>query len=335
MADPEALADVLRYHIFEGYYPPGSLSDMFNAPDSTLKNMMGADLKISNSDTRYTRVDGVNVGDIQYYTTANGTRVRPVPTLLQPPPQVCSEEPAQANASLRPLTDSIVGMWLFDEGEGDTVADASGHSRHGSFVNSAWDEGKFGAAAKISPGVNYIEVETTDEALSPAREMTVTAWVYLEALPDVTERFPNRRILEAATYDPDEFYYGGGDDHYGLHFQRGSFIFRPGPNSDPDRVGIDQSEAVEPGGWQHVAGVYSGDHIRLYINGELRSEVEANCRALVQPTNNRLFIGTKAPEAPDGDWWDGLIDEVAIFDVALTEEEVGIIMQGLEAMPAD
>lgn len=313
MADPEALADLVRNHIAEGYFP-----DLPNPAT----NMRGVELA------------GVQWQD--FYLSTNGSHLSPISTVLLPPDEACRKaQVVPVNLSPRSLKNHIASMWLFDEGKGDTAGDASGHSHHGTFVNAAWAKGKFGSAAQFNPGENYVEVEATDESLSPTEEMTITAWVYLEALPDLEEQFPNRRILEAATYDPAEFEFGGADNHYGLHFEWGSFLFRPGQNAFPDRVVVDQNGAIEPGRWQHVAGVYSGDHIKLYVNGELRSETEANCMALTQPPDNRLFIGTKSPQAPDGDWWDGLIDEVAIFDVALTEEEISTVMQGLGAMSAD
>lgn len=317
MADPEALADLLRNHIIGGYFP-----DLPDPPTS----MTGIVL------------DRNSIPFIDLFLLLdNGTHLSAISSLLLPPDEACRAEQAAPPNIIPPrfLTNHTVSMWLFDEGEGNTAGDASGHDHHGTFVNASWAEGKFGSAAQIIPGENYVEVETTDDALSPAKEMTVTAWVYLTALPDPEEEFPNRRILEAASYDPKTFEYGGGDNHYGLHFEWGRFIFRPGPNAQPGSIGIDQSEAIEPGKWQHVAGVYSGAFVRLYINGELRAEVKSNCEALVQPKNNRLFIGTKAPEAPDGDYWDGLLDEVAIFDVALTEEEIGSVMQGLGGLQAE
>lgn len=87
IGDPEALANLLRYHIVEGYYPPGSLSgEEYGRIDRTLTNMMGAELTLSNVGTWFTRISGVPaysfVGDIQFYTVANGTRIRPIPVVI-------------------------------------------------------------------------------------------------------------------------------------------------------------------------------------------------------------------------------------------------------------
>ncbi|MDQ3399102.1 MAG: fasciclin domain-containing protein, partial [Deinococcota bacterium] len=103
MADPEALADLLRNHIVEGYYPTGNLSGEvygYGPIDRTLTNMLGAELKLSNVGSWGTRVNGAQTGDLQYYTVADGTRVRPIPTVLEPTSEACDEaQPAQASSN--------------------------------------------------------------------------------------------------------------------------------------------------------------------------------------------------------------------------------------------
>ena len=43
--------------------------------------------------------------------------------------------------------EGAVAIWLFDEGRGDKVSDASGNGNDGEFVNNPeWVEGKFGDA---------------------------------------------------------------------------------------------------------------------------------------------------------------------------------------------
>lgn len=50
------------------------------------------------------------------------------------------------------------------------------------------------------------------------------------------------------------------------------------------------------------------------------------------PQDVGLYIGTKAPGVPIGDWWDGLLDEIAVFDKALTQEEIELVMHGLSVL---
>jgi uncharacterized surface protein with fasciclin (FAS1) repeats len=75
LADPKALADVLRAHIVEGYYPSGTLitgrfADRF---ERTVSNMLGAKLALSSSDGLY--INGDRVGGEDTVMVANGTRI--------------------------------------------------------------------------------------------------------------------------------------------------------------------------------------------------------------------------------------------------------------------
>ncbi|MDQ3399179.1 MAG: fasciclin domain-containing protein [Deinococcota bacterium] len=87
MADPEALADWLRYHITEGYYPPGSLSGTsYGTVDRTLTNMMGADLKLLRNGDTFT-INGITLNSFGRYQVPNGSFVLPMSTVLLPPEQ--------------------------------------------------------------------------------------------------------------------------------------------------------------------------------------------------------------------------------------------------------
>lgn len=81
MADPKALADFVRYHIVQGYYPPGSLSGtMMGVADSTVTNLQGADLKLSGDLT----INGINLPGLPSLNLVNGTRIIPVTKVLAP-----------------------------------------------------------------------------------------------------------------------------------------------------------------------------------------------------------------------------------------------------------
>jgi hypothetical protein len=85
IAAPETLADWLRYHIIEGYHPPGSLSgELYGTVDRTLTNMMGVNLRLFTfGDTFY--INSIAQGGLQRYQVANGKFVRPITTVLLPP----------------------------------------------------------------------------------------------------------------------------------------------------------------------------------------------------------------------------------------------------------
>ena len=81
MADPRALGDFLRYHIVQGYYPPGSLSGtIMGVADSTVTNLLGTDLKLAGDLT----VNGINMPGQPGINVADGTRIIPVTKVLAP-----------------------------------------------------------------------------------------------------------------------------------------------------------------------------------------------------------------------------------------------------------
>jgi len=234
--------------------------------------------------------------------------------------------------------DHLVAAWLFDEGLGAKVSDSSGLGHDGVFHNPKWARGKIGFAADIVPGqASYIEVESTP-ALSPTDEMTITAWIYLNRLPGSNEiclswpadgcQLFNSRIVQAGTYDPERHQWGIEDNHYRFLLEYGSFIFQAGPGAEPDQIKLPMDDVVTAGQWMHIAGVYTGTSVDLYVDGELLAS-EPSSGKLVQPENNRLFIGTKSPQAPGDDAWNGRLDEVAIFNKALNADEIKLVMEGL------
>ena len=84
MANPDALADFLRYHIVKGYYPYGGLSGAFlGQPDITVTNMDGKNLKI-NGDIC---INELCMPFLPSITVTNGTRITPVSKLLMQPLQ--------------------------------------------------------------------------------------------------------------------------------------------------------------------------------------------------------------------------------------------------------
>jgi hypothetical protein len=79
--------------------------------------------------------------------------------------------------------------------------------------------------------------------------------------------------------------------------------------------------------WHHVAFVADGNELRLYRNG--RQVASKPYHTLHRdPRIKALAIGTKlnlagdAPEERDFNMWDGRLDELAVFNHALTAEQV-------------
>src|ERR1039458_3273903 len=89
-----------------------------------------------------------------------------------------------------------------------------------------------------------------------------------------------------------------------------------------------QSKALPPGQWQHVALTWTnGDAPKLYLNGQLDQPLSGFVAESGVLTNCPQFIvGKGAWDSPPS--WNGAIDDVRIFAVALSAGEILALADG-------
>ncbi|MHC4088351.1 MAG: LamG domain-containing protein, partial [Planctomycetota bacterium] len=106
-----------------------------------------------------------------------------------------------------------------------------------------------------------------------------------------------------------------------------------GPVGWPGRQQLESSSNVQTNDWQHLAMTWSsGKQLKLYINGLLDTPTY-NEPALtgVLTGYKKVIIGRGGKYAPPAGGWDGLIDDVRIYDRALSKEQINTQMIGLMA----
>jgi len=79
------------------------------------------------------------------------------------------------------------------------------------------------------------------------------------------------------------------------------------------------------GEWYHFAGTFDGKTLRVYINGELEGEKEIG--QPIAPSDLELWIGADDYGRPT-DFFPGVIDEVRIYNRALSADEIKEAMKG-------
>ena len=201
-----------------------------------------------------------------------------------------------------------VGVWLFDEGNGKVVKDLSGNGHHGEIVGEvAWADGKFKTALEFDGG----HVSVPHEDIMNLRQWTMTAWIKVPKIVDPyqvilgKERWPNR--------------------NYTMWIRPGVMTFGfTLPNGAQDlQVG---SKEVTDGKWHFVAGVYDEKNLIPYVDGE---QFNPRGAAGKPATSNAPFIiGAQGPDGKKGTLR-GVIDEVAVYNTALDEDEIADVMEGL------
>ena len=201
--------------------------------------------------------------------------------------------------------EALVGYWPFDEGNGEDTRDASGNGHNGQLINGPeWVDGKFDKALDFGGTGSYVLVPD-DDALDLANAVTYMCWFNLnEAIAG------NRRLMSK-------------NDSIFVIFDFGdatSLDFLVKPNNDF----VESITAFEPGEWYHFAGTYDGDALRLYINGELEGEMGGVPE--IAASDLDLWIGFDDWESALG--FHGIIDDVRVYSVALTQDEVVGAMAG-------
>jgi hypothetical protein len=106
-------------------------------------------------------------------------------------------------------------------------------------------------------------------------------------------------------------------DHFGIggvSGQTGRLIFFHG--KDPANAVGGRTE-VPRWQWQHVTFARDGENVRGYLNGHLEFETKAPLGALSEVP--QCFFGGRSDNDSN---WEGRLDEIAVFDRALTAEEI-------------
>jgi len=94
---------------------------------------------------------------------------------------------------------------------------------------------------------------------------------------------------------------------------------------------IDGVADVSDGQWHHVAGVYDGNHIYLYVDGVLDNSKDAV--GLINTNTYSVLIGENAER--NQRWWDGLVDDVRIYNNALSAAEIAVLASADNQAQAD
>ncbi len=229
---------------------------------------------------------------------------------------------------------TIQGMWTFEEGKGDTVTDLSGNGSDGTFVGDIkWGKGKFGDGLVFS-GVasqNFVQIGKKGDADSLAaldfkdsEGFSVHAWVYSEIEP--VGKCVIWKGRGCSTWS--QWLLGTGAHENGdARINQASFHIRAGNGGGRNEALGDPLPAKE---WIHLVGVWDGAKLYIYVNGELEGSADAAGPPWASP--EEVYIGAD-PGCENGNGrchWNGIMDEIVIFNVPLSEGDVKLLGNGIE-----
>ena len=195
----------------------------------------------------------------------------------------------------------LVAAYSFNEGSGTTVTDASGNGNAGTIANATWTTaGKFGSALSFN-GTNARVNINDAPSLHFTTGMTLEAWVRPTTVSSVW-----RDVI----YKGDDNYYLEATSTTGSRPAGGMIA----GGTHAEAFG---ATTLATNTWTHLATTYDGAMLRLYVNGVQVSSVAKTGNILT--LTNQLQLGG---DSIYGCYFAGLIDEVRIYNVALTTAQI-------------
>jgi hypothetical protein len=214
------------------------------------------------------------------------------------------------------LTNGLVGYWSFEEAGGTVAIDSSGYWNNGVVqAGATWSEGKIGSALHFSGTPDSFVQVPSSASLNVSTGLTISAWINSEDTEGA------RDIVSKWDDETQEWSYIFKDwnesDRLSIELSKSIYV---------DLASLQGRSPIIPGQWIHVATTYDAAtrELRLYFNGELDAR-SVTGGASIRSSRTDLSIGAGGffPAANmAGEAFAGLIDEVRIYNRALSETEM-------------
>jgi len=212
--------------------------------------------------------------------------------------------------------EGLVAEWHFDEGSGSVLKDSSGNGNDGVIYGATWVEGKYGKALSFDGVDDYVEV--IESKSSRPETITIDSWIKLNSLPSSCSFI----ILKTHSNSWASYYLGIDNTGKVILSTQNQKL-----NQWPVWKSVTQ---LNTNTLYHIVGVFNKTNSNdmdgsIYINGdEIATTFTAN------GYNSAFFIGYDAGKLDIGKeggtinkyYFNGIIDEVRIYDRALSAEEI-------------
>ncbi len=182
-------------------------------------------------------------------------------------------------------------------------------------------DAKSGNALSLSgDGANYLHVTKTDGTalLSDYEEVTISYW------SKINNTAANWAFFAAPNADKQEYLY---EKYLGILEQNGTLMSERYKNT-----GVRSASAqtpIEQNVWKMITLVVDKERTTLFVNGEKQASVESSVRLPdLLGDNSVLYIGKATWNA--GEYFNGLIDEVSIYNYPMTNTQVKALYGGME-----
>ena len=195
----------------------------------------------------------------------------------------------------------LVAAFSFDEGTGTTVIDKSGLGNNGTISNATWTTAaKYGKALSFN-GTNSFITIADSASLHLTTGMTLEAWVNPSKIASVWQ----------------DVIYKGNDNYYLEATSPSSGMPGGAVKLASATASSYASSVLTANTWTHLALTYDGSTVKLYVGGVLVSSKAQS--GSTTTSANPLQIGG---DSIYGEYFNGTIDEVRVYNVPLTQSQI-------------
>lgn len=206
--------------------------------------------------------------------------------------------------------------YLFNEGPGITAINTGtlGYGTNGAINGASYSSDTpldSGFSLEFDGIDDFVRVQDTFDYTD---QLTIEAWIKPDAVDDqrnIWDDYGNPGVL--------------------LKVTNGGVQFSISTATDPDSITVYDGTVII-GEWQHIAGIYDGSEMRVYINGVHTGAVKSTYGTIIDNDGSPTYaaIGSSNVE-PDLLNFDGKIDDFRIFNTALDPSELANGFFELEA----
>ncbi|MHC4433463.1 MAG: LamG domain-containing protein, partial [Planctomycetota bacterium] len=209
---------------------------------------------------------------------------------------------------------NFIAWWKLDENMGATALDWSGHGNHATLVGPTWSApGRHGDASLSLTSATYLTIENLTYNSAEQTEVTVCAWI--------STRSSGSQFI--ASFDRGDYLsleINGPAASYG---QVGWIVM-----TSSGRVDLGSFARVDDGNWHHVAGVFDNGRMTIYIDGQAEPPVTGGSTFGSGNLRPGVIGGNSDADGYSGGNPVQNLDDLRIYDRALTHDEIVLVMRG-------
>lgn len=204
--------------------------------------------------------------------------------------------------------DNLIGWWKLDEATGTKAFDSSLNATHGVLTSATFSSnstnGKINQALSFDGIDDKVRVDSSNFALT--KNFTVTAWAF-----DLDANTANI-VSNLNSWD------------YRMYLSSANKLVVQMSLDNLNSGYFTSTGTVAAGEWVHLAFAFDGSNLNMYINGNL--DRSASHIGEIQTPGSAIFMGTYG----SGEYFQGFLDDVRVYNKALTSAEIqGIYLLGL------